>query len=204
MPITVDGKNSMLAALKGTNPSVSITHAGLLQEAAPVASVTGVAATNLLHKVAHGFTTDDMVVLRTLSGGAGLKYPEFPYWVIASGLGADDFKLSSSKGGSAFDFTTDIVSVSVVKLTELSGGSPAYARQAIAFAAPAEGILDDSTNGAIFDVPASSTVNQAGFFSAGTSGTCLATKQLTTESFTGQGTYTLTDCKLDLNSDTLP
>ena len=84
---------------------------------------------------------------------------------------------------------------------ELTGGSPAYARQEIAFNAPSGGSMDDSTNGAEFDVPASTTVAYVGFWSAATSGTFLASKQLaSSEVFAGQGTYTLTDADLDLNA----
>lgn len=82
---------------------------------------------------------------------------------------------------------------------EVAGGSPAYARQPIAFNAPAGGVMDDSTNGAVFNVPAGTTVTHVGFWSAVTAGTFLGGKAISSESFTGQGTYTLTDADLDLN-----
>lgn len=83
---------------------------------------------------------------------------------------------------------------------ELTGGSPAYARKAIAWSAASGGSMDDSTNGAVFDVPAGSTVAWiSGWNSAGT--VRYFKKQVTSETFAAQGTYTVTDADLDLNND---
>ncbi len=80
---------------------------------------------------------------------------------------------------------------------ELTGGSPAYARKAIAFNAAAAGSMDDST-APVFDVAAGSTVSWiAGWNTAGTSR--YFKKDVTNEVFGAQGTYTLTDLDLDLN-----
>ncbi len=56
----------------------------------------------------HGFTADDRVVFEAEFGGtlptditAGTIY-----WVISSGLTTDEFKISTSQGGSAVNFTT--------------------------------------------------------------------------------------------------
>ena len=197
MPYSTAGKNLMLNALKGTNPTTPITHVGLFDEAAALTSVTGVAATDLLTKASHGLSNGELVVLRSLIGGAGLR-EEYPYYVV--GVSGNDFQLSETSGGAAFDFTSTLTSVSVVKLVEIAGGSPAYARVAIAFNAPALGTMDDSTNGAVFNVPAAAVVNYVGFFSAITAGTLLGIDPLTEETFGAQGTYTLTDADLDLNA----
>lgn len=83
---------------------------------------------------------------------------------------------------------------------EVSGGSPAYARVAIAWNAASAGSMDDSTNGAVFDVPASTTVTWvSGWNAAGT--VRYFKKQVTSEAFGAQGTYTVTDADLDLNND---
>jgi len=197
MPYTKAGKNLMLNALKGTNPTTPITYVGLFDEAAALTSVTGVAATNTLTKTSHGLSNGDLVVLRSLSGGAGLVV-EDPYYVI--GVSGDNFQLAGLSSGSAFDFTTDITSVSVIKLVEISGGSPAYARVAIAFAAAAEGEIDDTTNGAAINCPAGAVVNYTGYFSAASGGTLLGIDPVTEETFGGQGIYTNTDSKLNLNA----
>jgi hypothetical protein len=57
-------------------------------------------------------------------------------------------------------------------LNELSGGSPAYARQSVALAAAAAG-AKASSNQPTFDVPASKTVRWIGFWSAVSGGTFL-------------------------------
>lgn len=83
---------------------------------------------------------------------------------------------------------------------EVTGGSPAYARKAIAWNAASGGSMDDSTNGAVFDVPAGTTVTWiSGWNTAGTSR--YFKKQVTSEAFGAQGTYTVTDADLDLNND---
>ena len=83
---------------------------------------------------------------------------------------------------------------------EVTGGSPAYARVAIAWSGASGGSMDDSTNGAEFDVPASTTVTWvSGWNSAGT--VRYFKKQVTSEAFGAQGTYTVTDADLDLNND---
>jgi hypothetical protein len=196
MPYSTAGKNLMLNALIATNPTTPITHAGLYDEAAAITSVTGVAATDLLTKAGHGLVNGDLVVLRSLTGGAGLVV-EYPYYIV--GVSGNDFQLSLLSGGSAFDFTTDISSVSVVKLVELSGGSPAYARKSITFSAAVGGSID-SSNQPVFDCAAGTVVNYVGLFSASTAGTLLGIDPVTEETFGAQGTYTLTDADCDLNA----
>ena len=83
--------------------------------------------------------------------------------------------------------------------SEVSGGSPAYARKAITWNAANAGSMDDS-NVPVFDVPASTTVAYVGFWSAVTTGTFYGYADVTDEVFAAQGTYTLTDADLDLNA----
>jgi len=192
MPFTTAAKNSMLDHL-GTE----ITYAGLLTAGTPQTGVTGVAATNVLTKATHGLVNGDLVVITSLTGGTGLR-TNYPYYAVS--VSGNDFKLSETSGGAEFDFTSTITDATIVELTEVTGGSPAYARKAIAWGAAALGLMDDSTNGAAFDCPAGAVVNYTGYFSAITSGTCYAIDDVTQETFTGQGTYTNTDSKLDLNT----
>jgi hypothetical protein len=196
MPYTAAGKNLMLNALAGTNPTTPISHTGLLGADAGK-SVTGVASTDVFTSTAHGYSNGDVVVLSGLTGGSGLVAGRV-YFVI--GVTANTFQLALTSGGTAVDFTTDLTAGTVTRIVELSGGSPAYARKAIAFSAAAGGVLDDSTNGAIVDVPASANVDYVGFWSAVTAGTLLAISAVTRETFANQGTYTVTDAKLDLNA----
>lgn len=189
------GKNLMLDAAAGTNPSTEITHAGLLT-ATDIASVVGEADTEIFTKSGHGLSNGNLVALKagTLTGGTGLA-ENTPYYVI--GVDGDNFQLSKVSSGSAVNFTTDVSSVTVQKLVEISGGSPAYARKAITFAAASGGSMAASNQPA-FDVPAAAVVNYVGLYSADTAGTLQALDDLTAETFGAQGTYTLTGATLSL------
>ncbi|PRX90841.1 phage tail fiber protein [Allonocardiopsis opalescens] len=75
---------------------------------------------------------------------------------------------------------------------ELSGGSPAYARQSVTFGA-ASGAQIGITNDPIFAVPAGATVSHFGLWSASSGGTFYGGGALSaSEVFGAQGTYTLT------------
>lgn len=196
----------MLNALRGTNPTTPITHAGLLDAGTPLTAVTAVTSTDTFTKTAHGLANGTLVVLTEKSGGANVIAGDAgnanglaePFFVIATA--ANTFQLSRESGGTAADIGTDITSVTVTPLVEISGGSPAYARKAILFNAPVDGSMDDSTNGAVFDIPAGATVDYGSFHSAVTAGTLLAIDRVTAESFAGQGTYTLTDADLAISA----
>jgi hypothetical protein len=73
--------------------------------------------------------------------------------------------------------------------TEVSGGSPAYARKAISWGAPSNGV---TTAQVTFDVPSGTTVVAAGVHTALTAGTYLDGGSVTSQAFASQGTYTLT------------
>jgi hypothetical protein len=73
--------------------------------------------------------------------------------------------------------------------TELTGGTPAYARKALTWSAPANGVI---TATATFDVASGSTVAGAGIHSAVTAGTYTDGTGVTSQTFASQGTYALT------------
>jgi len=93
-------------------------------------------------------------------------------------------------------------------VSESTGGSPAYARQAITWNAPAEGSPDGDVEmtlnaAVVFDVPAS-TITHVGFWSeegdGSPDGNIVAWSDVTDEVFGAQGTYTLqTGTTFDLN-----
>jgi hypothetical protein len=72
--------------------------------------------------------------------------------------------------------------------TEVTGGSPAYARKALTWSAPSNGVI---TASATFDVPACTVVGTA-VFDAATAGTYLDGNSVTSVTFSGQDTVTVT------------
>lgn len=80
---------------------------------------------------------------------------------------------------------------------ELTGGSPAYVRKAITWAAAGSGTMDETAS-PTFDVAAGSTVAWVSYWN--TAGTVrYLKKSVTSEVFGSQGTYQLTDSDFDLN-----
>jgi hypothetical protein len=199
MPYTTAGRNNMLdCGLRNTTPTISITHASLWTKAANKTG-TATASSDLINITSHGYSAGDVVVLSGLTGGNGLTAGNI-YFVIATGLVSGAFSVSETASGTAVDITSDASALTANKLAEVTGGSPAYARKAIAFAAASLALIDDSTNGAVFDVPAAAVVDYVGFNTAITSGTIMALNAVTQETFGAQGTYTLSDGKLDLRN----
>lgn len=84
---------------------------------------------------------------------------------------------------------------------EIAGGTPAYARKAVTFAAPGTELSGsmDMTSAPVFDVPTGVTVSAVGFWTAATNGTLMADADVTDVPFSGQGTYTLNDADAHLN-----
>jgi hypothetical protein len=75
--------------------------------------------------------------------------------------------------------------------SEVTGGSPAYARKAIAWTAAASSATANSAQ-IVFDVPTSITIRFLGYWSASTGGTFYGSRALdANQTYTSQGTYTL-------------
>lgn len=72
--------------------------------------------------------------------------------------------------------------------SEVTGGSPAYARKAITWSAPSNGVITGSVT---FDVPSGTTVTYAGLWTAATAGTFLDKVAVTSQAFASQGTFTV-------------
>lgn len=79
--------------------------------------------------------------------------------------------------------------------SEATGGSPAYARKAITWAAWSAG-ASSNTGSLVFDVPAG-TYNHVGYWSASSGGTFYGSRATTSQTFSGQGTYTIGAGDLD-------
>lgn len=99
----------------GGQPSGNVVNAydnGLSIFPAPLfqgtnAAITANATTDTITFASHGLASNDVVSATNILGGgifAGLVDGK-QYWVIASGLTANDFKLSATKGGTPVDIT---------------------------------------------------------------------------------------------------
>lgn len=74
--------------------------------------------------------------------------------------------------------------------TELTGGSPAYAREAVAWADDGDGVIRPNAD-LTFNVPADATVAGWRGYSASSAGTDYGGEDLSPETFLAQGAYTL-------------
>ncbi len=82
--------------------------------------------------------------------------------------------------------------------TELTGGSPAYARQAITWPAASAGQVQASNVPITFDVPAGATVSHWAIFTAVTGGTRGASNAFgASEAFASQGTFNVNSLTVD-------
>lgn len=72
--------------------------------------------------------------------------------------------------------------------SEVSGGSPAYARKAITWTA---GTTGTATGTVTFDVPTGVTVTYCGLWTASSGGSFLDKATVTSQTFSAQGTYQL-------------
>ena len=68
----------------------------------------------LINFTAHGLVADDTIMLGNLVGGEGLEQ-NLAYFVLASGLTANAFKVSLTSGGAAIAYTTDITDGVIVR-----------------------------------------------------------------------------------------
>jgi len=78
----------------------------------PLTGLTGVAATNVITKVAHGLLDGQVAQFLTLTGGAVLTTGVCYY---IRDKANDTFKVAATRGGTAVDFTTDITAGSIVR-----------------------------------------------------------------------------------------
>jgi hypothetical protein len=91
--------------------------------------------------------------------------------------------------GFAAAYTADPGATGVAN--EVTGGSPAYARKAITWAAANAGSKALTATFPVFDIPAGTTVAFIGLWTLASGGTYGGCWDVTDEVFAAQGTYTL-------------
>ncbi len=91
--------------------------------AATTGAITGVAATDLLTSAnPHGLLAGRKVRFSSITGGTGL-FTDLTYYVIASGLTATTFKVSTARSGTAADFTTAVTAAVLTGVTTRGPGN---------------------------------------------------------------------------------
>lgn len=197
MPFTTLGKNALLAT-HGVDRVGAFT-------AQATKAITGATATDIISAAAHGYAAGDLVIFEGLTGGSNIKAGDAgnaneladAYFVIATNLAAGTFSVSRTPGGAIEDLGTDITAGNVRRLVELTGGT--YARVVIAYAAAAAGQIDDTTNGATINAPASATIDYLGYWN-NASAELRAIDKVAQEVYSAAGgQYVVSDSKLHLN-----
>ncbi|MGZ4516704.1 MAG: phage tail fiber protein [Mycobacteriaceae bacterium] len=94
--------------------------------------------------------------------------------------------------GSAYGFVSlHTADPGTTGTSEVTGGSPAYARKAVTWAAAATSSKSSSSQ-VVFDVPGSTTIAYLGYWTAATGGTFGGSRPLdVNQTFATQGTYTM-------------
>jgi hypothetical protein len=77
---------------------------------------TATASTDLISITGHGLAAGNQVIFTALTGGAGLTLG-VPYYVIATGLTANVFSVSTKPGGTAVDITSNATALTAFKVT---------------------------------------------------------------------------------------
>lgn len=93
-------------ATRVRNTEVQMTHS-YTDEVTLAGYASAAAATDLITLTGHGLTAGQVVRCKSRNGGDGITL-DFGYYVLASGLTADTFKLSESDGGASIDITVDM------------------------------------------------------------------------------------------------
>jgi hypothetical protein len=105
--------NSILRS-DGTGGSTLQASAIVIEDAVSPINITGDAGTDIITAVGHTYTANQGVRFPTLTGGAGLTAATTNYFV--RDISGDTFKVSTTSGGSAVNFTTNITAGTVVAM----------------------------------------------------------------------------------------
>lgn len=105
-PLAVDGYEVQLRATNASGVPQEVEYARQ--------AVTGSASTDIFTATAHGFSVNDTVEFTATTGGAGINTGQL-YYVIATSLTTDTFKVSATQGGSSINVTSNLTAPSFVR-----------------------------------------------------------------------------------------
>jgi hypothetical protein len=112
-PLTAGSVDNAILRADGTGGTI-LQNSGLIVDDAVVPySVTGDAATDVITATGHIYTANQTVVFSAITGGAGLAANTVYFVRNPSG---NTFQLSTTSGGAAINFTTNITAGSVIAI----------------------------------------------------------------------------------------
>jgi hypothetical protein len=105
--------NSVLRA-NGTGGSTAQASGLVIEDTVSPINITGDAGTDIITAVGHTYTANQGVRFPTLTGGSGLTAATTNYFV--RDISGDTFRVSTTSGGSAVNFTTNITAGTVIAM----------------------------------------------------------------------------------------
>jgi hypothetical protein len=110
-PITTGSTDNAILRADGTGGATLQNSAIVIDDEVVPFACTGVASTDVITAVGHNFTANQVVRFDSLTGGNNLN-TSTPYFVCD--ISGDTFKVSTTSGGGAVNFTTDITAGTIV------------------------------------------------------------------------------------------
>lgn len=111
-PLTAGSVDNAILRADGTDGTLLQTSGLIVDDAVVSYSVTGDATTDIITAVGHNFVTNQGVRMPTRTGGAGLNFSSY----YVRDISGDTFKISTTIGGGAVNFTTDITAGTIVAI----------------------------------------------------------------------------------------
>jgi len=112
-PLTAGSVDNAILRADGTDGTILQTSGLIVEDAVVPYSVTGDAATDVITATGHIYTANQTVIFSAITGGAGLAANTVYFVRNPSG---NTFQLSTTSGGAAINFTTNITAGSVIAI----------------------------------------------------------------------------------------
>jgi hypothetical protein len=112
-PLTAGSVDNAILRADGTDGTMLQTSGLIVDDAVVPYSVTGDAATDVINATGHIYTANQTVIFSAITGGAGLA-ANTVYFV--RNLSGNTFQLSTTSGGAAINFTTNITAGTVIAI----------------------------------------------------------------------------------------
>jgi hypothetical protein len=112
-PLTAGSVDNAILRADGTDGTILQTSGLIVDDAVVPYSVTGDAATDVITATGHIYTANQTVIFTAITGGAGLAANTVYFVRNPSG---NTFQLSTTSGGAAINFTTNITAGTVIAI----------------------------------------------------------------------------------------